>query len=86
MQLSDLFSLRDLETAIVAGHVTRKAHPSLPISILTYTRTCQYERVWNRVTTRCRGLVADDTTGEIVALPLPKFFNVGEHESGQPYA
>ncbi|MDX3521955.1 RNA ligase [Streptomyces scabiei] len=86
MQLSDLFSLRDLETAIVAGHVTRKAHPSLPISILTYTRTCQYERVWNRVTTRCRGLVADDATGEIVALPLPKFFNVGEHESGQPYA
>ncbi|MEU1557069.1 RNA ligase [Streptomyces scabiei] len=86
MLLSDLFSLRDLETAIVAGHVTRKAHPSLPISILTYTRTCQYERVWNRVTTRCRGLVADDTTGEIVALPLPKFFNVGEHESGQPYA
>lgn len=86
VRLSDLFSLRDLETAIVAGHVTRKAHPSLPISILTYTRTCQYERVWNRVTTRCRGLVADDGTGEIVALPLPKFFNVGEHEAGQPYA
>ena len=77
---------RSLAAALEAGHVTRKPHPELPLSIYTYTRTCQYERVWNRVTTRCRGLVADDGTGEIVALPLPKFFNVGEHEAGQPYA
>lgn len=86
MDIAELFSLADLETAISAGHVTRKPHPSLPISILTYTRSAQYERVWNRVTTRCRGLVADDETGRIVAHCLPKFFNVGEHASGQPYA
>ncbi|MFJ8668763.1 RNA ligase [Streptomyces sp. NPDC093600] len=76
----------ELAAALDAGHVTRKAHPELPLSIYTYTRACQYERIWNRVTTRCRGLVADDVTGEIVALPLPKFFNIGEHEAGQPYA
>ncbi|MFE7836088.1 RNA ligase [Streptomyces sp. NPDC057474] len=86
LTLHELLPPEELAAALEAGHVTRKAHPELPISILTYTRTCQYERVWNRVTTRCRGLVADDATGEIVALPLPKFFNVGEHESGQPYA
>ncbi|MDW8804714.1 T4 RnlA family RNA ligase [Streptomyces scabiei] len=86
LTLHELLPPHELAAALDAGHVTRKAHPELPLSLYTYTRTCQYERVWNRVTTRCRGLVADDTTGEIVALPLPKFFNVGEHESGQPYA
>ncbi|MET9888239.1 T4 RnlA family RNA ligase [Streptomyces sp. NPDC006430] len=86
LTLHDLLPPQELAAAVEAGHVTRKPHPELPLSIYTYTRTAQYERVWNRVTTRCRGLVADDTTGEIVALPLPKFFNVGEHESGQPYA
>lgn len=86
LTLHELLPPQELAAALDAGHVTRKAHPELPLSIYTYTRTCQYERVWNRVTTRCRGLVADDGTGEIVALPLPKFFNVGEHEAGQPYA
>ncbi|MFF6783354.1 RNA ligase [Streptomyces sp. NPDC012510] len=86
LTLHELLPPVELAAALDAGHVTRKAHPELPLSIYTYTRTCQYERVWTRVTTRCRGLVADDVTGEIVALPLPKFFNVGEHESGQPYA
>ncbi|MFJ3160123.1 RNA ligase [Streptomyces kanasensis] len=84
--LDALIPPEDLAAAVEAGHVTRKRHPELPLSLYTYTRTAQYERVWNRVTVRCRGLVADDTTGEVVALPLPKFFNVGEHIAGQPYA
>ncbi|NXY93330.1 polynucleotide kinase [Streptomyces sp. BR123] len=86
LTLDDLMPRQQLADAIDAGHVSRKKHPELPLSIYTYTRTAQYERVWNRVTVRCRGLVADDSTGAVVALPLPKFFNVGEHESGQPYA
>ncbi|MFJ6780201.1 AAA family ATPase [Streptomyces yangpuensis] len=86
LTLHDLVPAQALADSIDAGYVTRKSHPELPLSIYTYTRTAQYERVWNEVTTRCRGLVADDETGAIVALPLPKFFNVGEHESGQPYA
>ncbi|MGA5407733.1 T4 RnlA family RNA ligase [Streptomyces lavendulocolor] len=86
LTLHELLPPRELAAALDAGHVTRKTHPELPLSLYTYTRTCQYEGVWNRVTTRCRGLVADDTTGEVVALPLPKFFNVGEHRAGRPYA
>ncbi|WP_137991386.1 RNA ligase [Streptomyces vilmorinianum] len=86
LTLQELLPPQELAAALDAGHVTRKAHPELPLSIYTYTRACQYERVWNQVTTRCRGLVADDATGRIVALPLPKFFNIGEHEAGQPYA
>ncbi|MFI8519906.1 T4 RnlA family RNA ligase [Streptomyces sp. NPDC085481] len=86
LTLDALLPPQELAAAVEAGHVTRKSHPELPLSIYTYTRTCQYEGVWNQVTTRCRGLVADDRTGRIVALPLPKFFNVSEHETGRPYA
>ncbi|GAA3387182.1 RNA ligase [Streptomyces roseoviridis] len=86
LTLDTLLPPHELAAAVEAGHVTRKSHPELPLSIYTYTRTCQYEGVWNQVTTRCRGLVADDRTGRIVALPLPKFFNVSEHATGRPYA
>ncbi|MEU8761434.1 T4 RnlA family RNA ligase [Streptomyces sp. NPDC048659] len=86
LTLDALLPAQELAAAVEAGHVTRKSHPELPLSIYTYTRVCQYEGVWNDVTVRCRGLVADDVTGRIVALPLPKFFNVSEHESGRPYA
>ncbi|MER5763723.1 RNA ligase [Streptomyces sp. NPDC002082] len=86
LTLHDLMPAQALTEAIDAGYVARKAHPELPLSLYSYTRTAQYDQVWNQVTTRCRGLVADDVTGEVVALPLPKFFNVGEHESGRPYA
>ncbi|MFJ3906492.1 RNA ligase [Streptomyces sp. NPDC090025] len=86
LTLDALLPPDELAAAVEAGHVTRKRHPELPLSIYTYTRACQYEGVWNQVTTRCRGLVADDETGRIIALPLPKFFNVSEHESGRPYA
>ncbi|MEU6933822.1 RNA ligase [Streptomyces sp. NPDC046374] len=86
LTLDTLLPAQELAAAVEAGRVTRKSHPELPLSIYTYTRACQYEGVWNEVTVRCRGLVADDSTGRIVALPLPKFFNVSEHESGRPYA
>ncbi|MFD3874715.1 AAA family ATPase [Streptomyces sp. NPDC058623] len=86
LTLHDLVPAQALAESIAAGYVTRKPHPELPLSIYTYTRAAQYEGVWDQVTTRCRGLVADDGTGAVVALPLPKFFNVGEHEAGMPYA
>ncbi|MFE6060776.1 RNA ligase [Streptomyces sp. NPDC056431] len=86
LTLHDLMPSDELAAALTDGHVTRKRHPELPLSIYTYTRACQYAQLWNRVTTRCRGLVADDATGRIVALPLPKFFNIAEHAIGRPYA
>ncbi|OKJ64932.1 polynucleotide kinase [Streptomyces sp. CB02009] len=86
LTLHDLMPSDELTAALTAGHITRKRHPRLPLSIYTYTRACQYAQHWNEATTRCRGLVADDADGRIVALPLPKFFNVSEHAAGRPYA
>ncbi|MFJ3540316.1 RNA ligase [Streptomyces sp. NPDC090109] len=86
LTLHDLMPSDELAAALADGHVTRKPHPELPLSIYTYTRACQYAQHWNRATLRCRGLVADDTTGRIVGLPLPKFFNLAEHATGSSYA
>ncbi len=77
--LNDLFPAADLTAAIDAGHVTSKAHPELAISILTYTRECQYGHIWTPVTMRCRGLIFDDATGAVVALPFPKIFVTAMH-------
>lgn len=84
--LNALIPAADMAAAIEAGHVTRKAHPTLPLSIYTYTRAAQYSRQWNAATIRCRGLIVDDLTHEIVAWPFPKFFNVGEHDHGDDFA
>lgn len=84
--LHDLIDPTELAAAIEAGHVSRKTHPTLPLSIYTYTRTAQYARAWTPATIQCRGLIADDKTGEIIARPFPKFFNVGEHDHGFDYA
>lgn len=77
--LNDLIPADDLHAALDAGHVTRKSHPTLPLSIYTYTRECQYGHIWTPVTMRCRGLVADDLTHEVVALPFPKIFVTAMH-------
>jgi RNA ligase len=77
--LDDLFPAADLAAAIDAGHVTRKTHPTLPLSILTYTRECQYGHIWTPVTMRCRGLIVDDATGAVIALPFPKIFVTAMH-------
>lgn len=84
--LADLFTPEDLQAEIDAGFVTRKRHPTLPLSIYTYTQNAQYERRWNHVTTRCRGLIAEDSAGRIVAWCFPKFHNHSQHEGGAPYA
>jgi RNA ligase len=85
-QLDTLIPPAELAAAIDAGHVSRRQHPALPLSIYTYTRAAQYSRAWTTATLQCRGLIADDKTGEIVAWPFPKFFNVGEHGHGFDYA
>ena len=84
--LADLFAPNELGDEIEAGYVTQRAHPTLPLSILTYTRPCQYEGHWTNVTRQCRGLVIEDDTGLIVARPFPKFFNVAEHHAERHYA
>lgn len=84
--LSDLLPPTELADEVAAGHVRRTRHPSLPLSVYAYTPRCVFGDHWTDVTAWCRGLVVDDTTGEIVANPFRKFFNADQHLAGSPYA
>jgi len=59
------------------GLLYKQVHPTLPLTIWNYTEKVQYENLWDEVTLMCRGLVTDDT-GDIVAKPFDKFFNIEE--------
>jgi hypothetical protein len=61
------------------GLVVKQDHLTLPLSIYNYSRTCQYERLWDDVTMDCRELVLD-SEGNVIAKPFRKFFNMEEHK------
>ncbi|ACU74371.1 hypothetical protein Caci_5512 [Catenulispora acidiphila DSM 44928] len=42
--LADVLDPQDLDREIAAEKVTRRAHPTLPLSIYSYSRACQYEQ------------------------------------------
>ena len=56
------------------GLVVKNDHPTLPLSIWNYSRTCQYENKWDDITKMCRGLILDKE-GNVVAKAFDKFFN-----------
>jgi RNA ligase len=62
--------------------VIGQKHATLPLAIFNYSRTCQYDRLWDDVTLNCRGLILD-TEGNVVAKPFPKFFNMEELSDDQ---
>ena len=46
--------------------------------IFTYSRECQYDKIWDDVTRAARGIIFNKVTGELVARPFCKFYNMGE--------
>ena len=72
------YDLNILNEYIEKGLIIKQVHPTLPLSIWNYSRTCQYDRLWDEVTLNCRGLVLDNE-GNVIAKPFPKFFNYEEH-------
>ncbi len=58
-------------------------HPTLPLiglgySLLAHNVLYKYPFGWTEPLRLCRGLVFD-RNGNLIALPFPKFFNMGEH-------
>jgi RNA ligase len=73
------YNLEVLEEYIGRGLVVKQNHPTLPLSIYNYSRTTQYDGMWDDITLNCRGLVLD-LEGNVIAKPFPKFFNYEEHK------
>lgn len=83
MNLTDLFDVDLLNEEIQNGYVRKTLHPSLPLAILNYTEKAAFDRHWNSVTRRCRGLIYRQATGEVIASGPAKFFNYGESSAVQ---
>lgn len=77
MYVSDVLDTELLESHVRNGYVTARNHPHLPLTVFNYTPKAVYEPLWDEVTLRCRGLIADNT-GLIVGNCMNKFFNYGE--------
>jgi RNA ligase len=71
------FNLEVIQKYIDDGLLVCQIHPTLPLKIYNYSRTCQYERKWDEITLNFRGMILDDK-GNMVARSLPKFFNLSE--------
>lgn len=75
--------MENLQKHIENGIVYKIDNPTNGLSILNYTKQCQFDRVWDSTTIQCRGLVIDGL-GNVVARPFPKFFNFDEADARVP--
>lgn len=77
-------SIEDLQTRIRAGETDWEQYGDVrtlyfeDLILFNYSAKAQYTGRWNWFELNSRGLILNATTGEVVALPFPKFFNWGE--------
>lgn len=61
-----------------AGRVTARTSNDGHFTIFNYTQETSVTRAWNDVNRWCRGLIFDEHTHEVVAVPFFKFFTMGQ--------
>jgi len=92
MLLSEYLDLEDLEDCINEGYISVRDHHELPLQILNYTPKGTYSfspEEWPDAMIKCRGLIINKDTDEIVAFCQPKFWNLdpeNHNETGEFYA
>ncbi len=79
MKLFDLFTEAELQGQIEKKMVKRQVHPIFPLAILNYTQVATFTpEHWNHVTNKCRGIIYDSETLEVVSRPFEKFWNLND--------
>jgi len=79
MKLYDYLDITKLEEQIAEGYVNRNFHKTFTnLAIYTYSRSATLDYEWNEITCKCRGLIVDTATWDIIARPFEKFFNLDE--------
>lgn len=66
-----------VEAYLAKGLLQRQHHKEFPLDIYVYGREAVHENVWDNITSRCRGIIVNRETGEVVARPFEKFHNFG---------
>jgi len=54
------------------------------LALFNYTNNAAIENTWNQFECLSRGLIINAVTGEVVARPFPKFFNLGQKLDRKP--
>jgi RNA ligase len=80
-KLFDLFDDRSFYMMVENGYVKAQQSPDALYTIYNYTDACTWDQAWNEVTLQCRGLIVDETTDEIIARGMPKFFNSDQDQA-----
>jgi RNA ligase len=80
-KLSDVIPEANFRDAVERHLVKIETHPHLPYWIANYTDAAVWDQVWTPATLACRGLIIDAGTGEVIARPWPKFFNVDQPQA-----
>jgi RNA ligase len=77
LNINDLLNVSLLKDHIFKGVVSEIKHPDYPnLKIYNYTHVAQHDNIWDSVTEQCRGLIVDSGTGDVLARPFRKFFNL----------
>lgn len=77
MKLEDLLDTKLLDIYLRDRIVNEARHPEhRNLAIYNYGHVAQHENIWDNVTEHCRGLIVDTSTGDILARPFRKFFNL----------
>lgn len=71
-------SLTPYEDRVNSGLLRRVIHSNGRLVLYNYTDHCTYSRAWDKYTLESRGIVFEIETGQCIARPFPKFFNLGE--------
>lgn len=66
-----------IEKYLQTGLVSESLHKEFPLNMYTYRRKAVHDNVWDGVTSKCRGIIINRETDEIVARPFEKFHNYG---------
>jgi len=73
----NIINIDEIESRIASGLIKAVRHRELDYTLYNYTKRTQYDGNWDFFTRTCRGLILD-SSGEIIARPFQKFFNLGE--------
>ncbi len=79
MKIHELLDVWKLKDMLDQGYVRYGTHKEFPeLRIFEYTAKAMFDREWNDVTMKTRGLIVNWSTKEVLARPFDKFFNYGE--------
>jgi RNA ligase len=79
MKLYEYLDIAKLEEQIAEGYVNQRFHNKFSnLAIYCYSKSATLNYEWNEITCKCRGLIVDTSTMDIIARPFEKFFNLGE--------